>query len=83
METLKLAQAQLALERSNAKLVKQNRDLVEKEYTAGQTSLVRLNEAQRDLTNAQSRLALALVGLRLAWQNLDAATGKILLPFTP
>jgi hypothetical protein len=38
---------------------------------------------QRDLTNAQSRLALALVGLRLAWQNLDAATGKILLPFTP
>jgi outer membrane protein len=83
METLKLAQAQLALERSNAKLVKQNRDLVEKEYTAGQTSLVRLNEAQRDLTNAQGRLALALVGLRLAWQNLDAATGKILLPFTP
>jgi len=83
METLKLAQAQLALERSNAKLVKQNRDLVEKEYTAGQTSLVRLNEAQRDLTTAQSRLALALVGLRLAWQNLDAATGKILLPFTP
>ena len=82
-ESLKLAQGQLALERSNAKLVKQNRDLVEKEYLAGQISLVRLNEAQRDLTNAQSRLALALVGLRLAWQNLDAATGKILLPFTP
>ena len=37
----------------------------------------------RDLTNAQNRLALALVGLRLAWKNLDTATGKILLPFTP
>ena len=83
IESLKLAQEQLALERSNAKLVKQNRNLVEKEYQAGQTSLVRLNEAQRDLTNAQGRLALALVGLRLAWENLDTATGKILAPFTP
>jgi outer membrane protein len=72
----------LELQRSNADLVKQNRDLVEKEYVAGQTSLVRLNEAQRDLISAQSRLALALVSLKQAWQDLKAATGEILIPFS-
>jgi outer membrane protein TolC len=61
--------------------VRENRDLVEKEYQAGQASLVRLNEAQRDLNRAQGRLALALVGLRQALKNLDASTGRILLPF--
>jgi len=73
------AQQELLLQRSNAALVQQNRDLVEKEYAAGQGSLVRLNEAQRDLVTAQSRLALALVSLRLAWQNLLATTGEILV----
>jgi outer membrane protein len=72
----------LELQRSNADLVRHNRDLVEKEYAAGQTSLVRLNEAQRDLINAQSRLALALVSLKQAWQDLKTATGEILVPFS-
>lgn len=70
-------QQELVLQRSNAALVKQNRDLVEKEYAAGQGSLVRLNEAQRDLVTAQARLALALVSLRLAWHNLRTTTGEI------
>lgn len=72
------AQAEISLQRTNAELVAKNRDLVEKEYAAGQGTLVRLNEAQRDLITAQSRLALALVFLRQAWQNLDSATGRIL-----
>jgi len=71
------AQQELVLQRSNAALVQQNRDLVEKEYAAGQGSLVRLNEAQRDLVTAQARLALALVSLRLAWHNLRTSTGEI------
>jgi outer membrane protein TolC len=75
------AQAQVTLQRDNAKLVQRNRDLVEKEYAAGQNSLVRLNEAQRDLITARSHLAAALVSLHQAWQNLMAATGEILLPF--
>jgi outer membrane protein TolC len=75
------AQEELQLQQSNAALVQQNRDLVEKEYRAGQASLVRLNEAQRNLTQAQSQLALARVGLRQTLKNLDAATGRILLPF--
>lgn len=78
VEEINRAQMELKLQRANTALVEQNRDLVEKEYAAGQGTLVRLNEAQRDLVTAQSRLALALVSLRQAWQTLDSATGRIL-----
>ena len=78
---LNATQQQIVLQRNNLVLSQQNRDLVAKEYKAGQASLVRLNEAQRDLTTARARLARALVSLRDAWQNLDAATGQILAPF--
>ncbi len=71
------AQKQLLLQRSNAQLVRKNRDLVEKEYKAGVGSLVRLNEAQRDLTAAQVSLAAAQVALRQAWYDLWSATGQI------
>jgi len=77
VELLELAQKALLLLRANAVLVKKNRDLVEMEYAAGQSSLVRLNEAQRDMTTAQSRLALSLVTLRKAWFDLEATIGKI------
>ncbi|MBW1893145.1 MAG: TolC family protein [Deltaproteobacteria bacterium] len=77
VETLLLAQKELVLLRSSAVLVKKNRDLVEMEYAAGQSSLVRLNEAQRDMITAQSRLALSLVTLRKAWFDLEATIGKI------
>ena len=75
------AQSQVALQRKNVDLVERTRDLVEKEYNAGQGSLVRLNEAQRDLTTAQSNLALALVGLRQAWVELETRTGNILATY--
>ncbi len=78
---LNSARKELVLQRSNADLVRQNRDLVEKEYAAGLGSLVRLNEAQRDFIAAQSRLALALVSLRQALYNLETDTGRILLSF--
>jgi TolC family type I secretion outer membrane protein len=74
------AQEQLLLQRSNAKLVQQMRDLVEKEYAAGEASLVRLNEAQKDLVTAQGNLAHSLVSMRQAWENLRASTGEILEP---
>jgi outer membrane protein TolC len=78
IEEINRAQTELKLQRANTALVEQNRDLVEKEYAAGQGTLVRLNEAQRDLVTAQSRLALALVSLRQAWQTLESATGRII-----
>ena len=72
------AQRQLVLQRDNARLVEKQRDLVEKEYNAGQGSLVRLNEAQRDRVTAEGRLALALISLRQAWFELKTETGQIL-----
>jgi outer membrane protein len=75
---LRGAQEQLALQRANTELVQQTRDLVEKEYSAGQGSLVRLNEAQRDLVTAQSNLVLSLVSMRQAWEALKSSTGEIL-----
>ncbi len=71
------AQTQVTLQRENVDLVRRTRDLVEKEYNAGQGSLVRLNEAQKDLTTAQGNLALALVGLRQAWVQLETRAGTI------
>ena len=75
------AQTQVKLQRENAALVQRTRDLVEKEYNAGQGSLVRLNEAQKDLTTAQGNLALALVGLRQAWVELETRTGNIVAAY--
>lgn len=74
------SQRELVLQRENADLVQRNRDLVEKGYSAGQESLVRLNEAQRDLIRAQARLALARVALKQTWERLDFATGGNLVP---
>ena len=75
------AQRQVALQRDNVDLVQRTRDLVEKAYNAGQGSLVRLNEAQKDLTTAQSNLALALVALRQAWVELETLTGSIMATY--
>jgi TolC family type I secretion outer membrane protein len=78
ISALSSAQEQLTLQRSNVELVRQVRDLVAKEYAAGQASLVRLNEAQTDLVSAQGRLARALVSMRMAWVSLRSSTGEIL-----
>lgn len=76
VEVLKAAQEQLVLQRANAVFVQRNRDLVEKEYAGGVGSLVRLNEAQRDLVSAEGNLALARVQLRQAWHDVQTATGE-------
>ena len=78
VEKLRAAQDELRLQRRNADYVQRNRDLVEKGYAAGQESLVRLNEAQRDLVQARARLALARVSLRQTWHDLRTATAKTL-----
>ena len=75
---LTAAQQQLTLQRENAAYVEQNRDMVEKEFQAGQASLALLNQAQRDLVEAQAMLALAHVSLRAAWHALHTATAETL-----
>ncbi|MEN8200870.1 MAG: TolC family protein [Thermodesulfobacteriota bacterium] len=80
---LEQAQEQLLLQRASVKLVEQSRDLVEEGYKAGQESLARLNEVQRDLVRTQSRLALSLIGLYNNRQGLKSATGESLTPYLP
>ncbi len=49
---------------------------MEKEYNAGQVSLVRLNEAQNDLVSAMGDLAIARVSMILALEAFDYYTGE-------
>ncbi len=77
---LEQARAQLKLQRASVKLVEQTRDLVEEGYKAGQESLARFNEVQRDLVRTQSRLALSLISLYNNRFALKTATGESLLP---
>lgn len=78
---LKQSRAQLELQRASVKLVEQSRDLVEEGYKAGQESLARLNEVQRNLVRTQSRLAVSLISLYLNRQGLRTATGESLIPY--
>jgi outer membrane protein TolC len=78
---LSAAAEQVRLQRDSVSLVKENRELAKNEYEAGEASLVRLNEAQRDFNATYSNLARALVGYQRARQQLLAATGGILEPF--
>ena len=55
-------------------LVNKQRDLVEEEYRAGNTELTRLNEAQRNVVEADTNLVQALVNVRKARAQLDAST---------
>ena len=75
---LETARDVLKLQLETTSLVEQNRDLVEKEYNAGQASLVRLNQAQLDLTSQQASLARAQVSLKQARTDFDTATARIL-----
>lgn len=75
---LDTAKSLLKLQQETTSLVERNRDLVEKEYSAGQASLVRLNQAQRDLISQQASLALAQVSLKQAQTDFDTATARIL-----
>ena len=76
---LAAAEEQLRLQRETVKLVEENRDLAKNEYEAGEASLVRLNEAQRDLITTYGRLAQALAACELAQQRLQSATGRNLV----
>lgn len=73
---LEAAREQVRLQRESVKLVEENRDLAKHEYEAGEASLVRLNEAQRDLTRTYSRLAQAVVSFHRANQRLLTAVGR-------
>jgi len=76
MEKISTARLQLALQKENTSLIKTTRDLVKLEYQSGQTSLVRLNEAQNELVSAMGNLAIAQISLTLAREEFDYYTGQ-------
>lgn len=78
---LAAAREQVRLQRETVELVEENRKLAKSEYEAGSASLVRLNEAQRDLTATYGRLVQSLVGYHQARHRLLAAVSRNLKPF--
>ncbi|MBN1864339.1 MAG: TolC family protein [Victivallales bacterium] len=66
---------QMAIFEKNLALVQKTRDLVEEEYKAGNTSITRLNEAQRDLVFADTDLSTSIIDLENAKARLDASVG--------
>ena len=78
---LQAARDTLILQRTTAEYVNENRDLVEKEYRAGLGTLARLNQAQRDLIEAEARLALARVAVYSAQHTLETATAETISRF--
>lgn len=73
---LEAAREQVRLQRESVELVQENREMARSEYEAGVASLIRLNEAQRNLNKTWSRLAQALVSYHQARHRLLAATGE-------
>jgi len=67
------AQEQIRLQRENLSTAVENRRIVRAGYYAGREPLTRLNEAQRDVINADADLSLARIRLRQAWSELRAA----------
>jgi len=81
LANLDAAHDQFQLQSKNVELVQRTRDLVELEYNAGHASLVRLNEAQRDLVETRSRYATSLAALYVAWHELQQTTARSLESF--
>jgi outer membrane protein TolC len=78
---LTAAREQVRLQRETVELVEENRKLAKSEYEAGSASLVRLNEAQRDLTATYGGLVQSLVSYHQARHRLLAAVGRNLESF--
>lgn len=72
---LRDAQTQIRLQRENVTVALENRRIIQVGYAAGNDTLVRLNEAQRDFFTADADLALSRIQLRQAWSDLNAAAG--------
>lgn len=75
-ENCKQSAKQVDLFRENLALYQKTRDLVEEEYKAGNTSITHLNEAQRDLVQAENDLVSYQINFENAKAQLKAAIGE-------
>ncbi len=69
------AQTRIQLQRQSLHTAGENRRLIQAGFAAGKEPLTRLNEVQRDYTEAEAALATARIRLRQAWSDLRAAAG--------
>ena len=76
-EQLDSALKQLDLARKVLEMTREIRNIVTRKYRVGQVTITRLNQTQTDLVRAESQYAAAGIRVRLARQNLDAATGRL------
>lgn len=76
-EQLAAALEQLELADKVLNMTREIRDIVTRKYSVGQVTVTRLNQTQTDLVRAESQYAAAGIRVRLAEQNLDAATGRL------
>ncbi|MBO4632169.1 MAG: TolC family protein [Lentisphaeria bacterium] len=74
------ARAQVKIYRETLLWVAEQRSLVQSEFWNGRDTITRLNGAQSDLVEAQSRLAIALIELRKAVIQLQTAMNVIPFP---
>ena len=68
---------QMTIYETNLTLTTKTRDLVEESYKAGNASITRLNEAQRDLVVADTDLSTSIVDLENSKAKLAAAVGDL------
>ena len=76
LSRLQAAITQSEIRQRTLELTRQNRDLIETSHRAGTESLLRLNEAQRDFLNAESRAAQARLELKNAEIDFLRAIGE-------
>ncbi|MFW6367173.1 MAG: TolC family protein, partial [bacterium] len=82
-EQLDAALIQLELSEKILDMTREIRDIVTRKYSVGQVTITRLNQTQTDLVRAESQHAAAGIRVRLAQQNLDAATGRLTVDRQP
>ena len=74
-ENCKQSASQTILFQENLELYRRTRDLVNEEYRAGNTSITRLNETQRDLVQAETDLVTYEINLENAKAQLNSSVG--------
>ena len=75
-ENCKQSASQTILFQENQELYRRTRDLVNEEYRAGNTSITRLNETQRDLVQAETDLVTYEINLENAKAQLNSSIGS-------
>ena len=80
LENCRNTHKQVAIFRSMADWVMEQRNLIYSEYINGRETIARVNQAQSELLEAQSSLVLWIIQSRKAAAQLNAALGKDAIP---